>query len=100
MVLVFCFDDNMTHNYSPLPVFLSCAQGKSCVCDRMECNYFVHENMLEKLLCGSQNQKTYPQIIQARFDEGGTVYDELADMDLYLIDESRLTGLFYDFHGR
>lgn len=73
------------------------AQGKSCVCDRMECNYFVHENMLEKLLCGSQRNQTYPQIIQTRFDEGGTVYDEPADRDMYLIDESRLTGLFYDF---
>jgi len=75
------------------------AQGKSCSCDRMDCNYFIHENMLEKLETYDINREpvlqTIPQTIQARFDEGITVYDEETDRELYLIDDSGLSVLFW-----
>lgn len=77
--------------------FLYFAQGDSCECVHMECNYYVHENKLEDYTIAVEDDdeayQTIPGIIQKVFDTGSVLYNEdvssfypFYDRDLETID--------------
>ena len=65
--------------------FMYFAQGDTCECSHMECNYYIHENKLEVYTVSVPGEsppwQSYPQMIQKWFDKPETVFEIEVDSD-------------------